>query len=73
MGSYLEMLRVVKFVLETKTFCLNIHPKIENKNWSLKFFCNSDWVADPETRISVTVFIVYPMYLYAGIQRLKKE
>ena len=31
MGSYLEMLRVVKFVLDTKTFCLKLHPKIENK------------------------------------------
>jgi hypothetical protein len=31
MGSYLEMLRAVKFVLDTKTFCLKIHPKIENK------------------------------------------
>ena len=31
MGSYLKMLRVVKFVLDTKAFCLKIHPKIEKK------------------------------------------
>jgi hypothetical protein len=59
MSSYLEMLRFVKFVLDTKTFCLKIHPKIENKNWSLKVFCDSDRARDPETRISVTGFIVY--------------
>ena len=59
MGSYLEMLRVVKFVLDTKACCLKIHPKIEKKNWSLKVFCDSDWAGDPETRISVTGFIVY--------------
>ena len=59
MGSYLEMLRVVKFVIDTKTFCLKIHPKIENKNWNFKLFCDSDWAGDPETRISVTGFIVY--------------
>jgi hypothetical protein len=29
MGTYLEMLRVVKFVIDTKTFCLKIFP--ENK------------------------------------------
>jgi hypothetical protein len=38
MGSYLEMLRVVKFVIDTKTFCLKIRPKIDSKGWSLKYF-----------------------------------
>ena len=51
MGSYLEILRVVKFVLDTKSFCLMIHPKIENTNWSLKVFCDSNWAGDPEKRI----------------------
>ena len=59
MGSYLEMLRVVKFVIDTKTFCLKIRPKIDSKNWNLKVFADSDWAGDPETRISVTGFIVY--------------
>jgi hypothetical protein len=27
MWTYLEMLRVVKFVIDTKTFCLKIRPK----------------------------------------------
>ena len=40
MGSYLEMLRVVKFVIDTKTFCLKIRPKIDSKN--LKAFSDSD-------------------------------
>ena len=61
MGSYLELLRVVKFVLDTKNFCLKIHPKFDSKNWNLKVFCDSDWAGDPETRISVTGFIVYLM------------
>jgi hypothetical protein len=26
MGTYLEMSRVVKFVIDTKTFCLKIRP-----------------------------------------------
>jgi hypothetical protein len=32
MGSYLEMLRVVKFLIDTKTFCLKTRPKFDGKN-----------------------------------------
>lgn len=59
MGTYTEMLRVIKFVLDTKNFCLKIHPKNDGTKWNLKVFCDSDWAGDPETRISVTGFIVY--------------
>jgi hypothetical protein len=59
MGSYLEMLRFVKFVIDTKTFCLQIRPKIDSKSWSLKVFWDSDLAEDPDMRISVTSFIVY--------------
>ena len=59
-GAYLEMLRVIKFVIDTKTFGLKIMPKIEDsEDWNLKIFCDSDWAGDAETRISVTGFIVY--------------
>jgi hypothetical protein len=60
-GTYLEMLRVVKFVIDTKTFCLKIRPENKIKNWSLHVFCDSDWAGDSEKRISVTGFIVYLM------------
>ena len=59
-GTYQEMLRVVKFVLDTKNYCLKIQPNFDSKNsWKLKVFSDSDWAGDPETRISVTGFIVY--------------
>jgi hypothetical protein len=61
MGTYLEMLRVVKFVIDTKNFCLKIRPKAKIKNWSLHVFSDSDWAGDSETRISVTGFMVYLM------------
>jgi hypothetical protein len=54
MGTYLEMLSVVNFVIETKTFCLKIHPENKIKNWSLHVICDSDWAGDSEKRISVT-------------------
>jgi hypothetical protein len=59
MGTYLELLRVIKFVLDTKKFCLKIQPKIDDSSWNLKGFCDSDWAGDPETRISVTGFTIY--------------
>jgi hypothetical protein len=69
MGSYLEMLRAVKFVIDTKTFCLKIRPKIDSKNWNLKVFCDNDWAEDPETRISVTGFMfTFKTYLLAALK-----
>jgi hypothetical protein len=60
-GTSLEMLRVVKFVIDTKIFCLKIRPENKIKNWSLYVFCDSDWAGNSEKRISVTGFIVYLM------------
>jgi hypothetical protein len=37
-GTYLEMLRVVKFVIDTKTFCLRICPEKNQKLESPRIF-----------------------------------
>jgi hypothetical protein len=60
-GTYLEMLRVVKFVIAIKNFRLQIKPEFKGGNWSLQVFCDSDWAGDSQTRISVTGFILYLM------------
>ena len=36
MGDYLEMLLVIKFVLDTKKLCLKIKPKIDDAKLELK-------------------------------------
>jgi hypothetical protein len=59
MGTYLELLTVIRFVLDTKNFCLKILPKINNSSWNLKVIRDSDWAGDPETRISVKGVIIY--------------
>jgi hypothetical protein len=51
MGTYLEMLQVIKFVIDNKTFGLRVQPKRNCDS-------NSNWAGDSETRISVTGFIV---------------
>jgi hypothetical protein len=59
-GAYNEFLRVIKFVIDTKTFGLKIQPKLDNNlGWDLKKFCGSDWADDPETRVSLTGLIIY--------------
>jgi hypothetical protein len=52
---------VVKFVIDTKNFCLQIKPEFKGKNWSLQVYFDSDWAGDFETRITVTGFILYLM------------
>jgi Reverse transcriptase (RNA-dependent DNA polymerase) len=76
MGSYLEMLRVVKLVIDTKKFYLKIRPEIDSTNLGLKVFCDSDWAGDPETRfllvLQVSLF-TFKTYLFVGAQRHKEE
>jgi hypothetical protein len=59
-GSYQELLRIIKLIDDTKSFGMKVMPKFENDfSWNLKAFCDSDWAGDPETRVSVTVFVNY--------------
>jgi hypothetical protein len=41
-----EMLRVVKFVLDTKLYCLEIQPKDDSKECTLVSYYDSDWAGD---------------------------
>jgi hypothetical protein len=51
---------VIKFVIDTKIFGLKVQPKLDNNlGRDLKIFCDSDWAGDPETRVSVTGFLIY--------------
>jgi hypothetical protein len=59
-GAYNELLRVIKFVIDTKTFGLKVQPKLDNNlGWYLKIFCDIDWAGDTEARVRVTEFIIY--------------
>jgi hypothetical protein len=70
-GSYQELLRVIKFIDDTKSFGLKAMPKLDDDfSWNLKVFCDSDWAGDPETRVSVTG--TYLTYLFVGAPSLRK-
>jgi hypothetical protein len=43
LGAYNELLRVIKFVIDTKIFGLKVQPKLDNNlEWDLKIFCDSN-------------------------------
>jgi hypothetical protein len=54
-----EMLRVIRFILDTKLFFLKMEPKKDEEDWNLMVYSDSDWAGDTESRISFTGFIIY--------------
>ena len=58
-AAYKELMRVIKFVLDTKNHALKIEPKMDEEEWDLVVYSDSDWAGDPDNRISITGFIVY--------------
>jgi hypothetical protein len=59
-GAYNQLLIAIKVVIDTKTFGLKFQPRLDNNlGWSLKIFCDINWIGEPETRVSVKEFIIY--------------
>ena len=59
-ASYKEMLRCIKYVLDSKDMGLKIEP-IGDKDdaWEIICYSDSDWAGDPESRRSVSGYIIY--------------
>ena len=63
-AAYKDMLRMVKFVLETKNLAIKLMPVFEDLNelvWNVLAYSDSDYAGDKETRLSVAGFILYLM------------
>jgi hypothetical protein len=58
-AAYKEMIRVISFVLDTRDTCLKLKPNLDDENWDLVVYSDTDWAGDVENRISVTGFIIY--------------
>lgn len=54
-----ELLRIIKFVLDTRQLGLKFCPSKKDGAWQLKALCDSDFAGDKETRISVGGYVVY--------------
>ena len=57
--AFKEMLRVIKYVLDTKSWGLKIQPTFGEEAWDLVCFCDSDYAGDPDSRKSVSGYILY--------------
>jgi len=58
------MLRVAKYVVDTKEYGLKIEPKLDKHaggNWTMTMYSDSDYASDKETRVSVTGYILFLM------------
>ena len=59
-ASYKEMLRVIKYVLDTKTLGLKIEPTMtKGEPWDIVCFTDSDYASDPVSRRSISGYIIY--------------
>ncbi len=60
--AFKEMLRVVKFVLDTRTMGLRLEPEmigVDKLVWKLVLYSDSDWAGDKQTRKSVAGFVMF--------------
>ena len=55
------MLRLIKFVLDTKTYGLKLFPQMfeDSLKWNLVIYSDSDWAGDKENRRSISGFIMF--------------
>jgi hypothetical protein len=58
---YKGLLRVIKFIVSTKNKCLVMDGKklLNNFEWNIQAFLDSDYAGDKDTRLSVSGFIIY--------------
>ena len=53
------MMRVIKYVLDTRTYALRLKPSLTNGNVTLKGISDSEFAGDRETRKSVYGYVTY--------------
>lgn len=57
--AFKELHRVIKYVLDTKTWGLKFKPTLDSDSLDLVCFCDSDYAGDPDVCKSVTGYILY--------------
>jgi hypothetical protein len=59
-AAFKELMRVIKFVLDTRAYGLKLAPKwVDTMLWELKIYSDSDWAGDKDNRKSITGFIIF--------------
>ena len=64
-ASYKEMLRVIKYVLDSCNLGLKIEPThVLDEHWTLVCFSDSNYAGDPESCRSVSGYILFVKGVY---------
>ena len=58
-SAYKEMLRVIKYTLDTRNRGLRVMPSLTTLLWEILLFSDSDWAGDKDNRRSVTGFMLF--------------
>jgi hypothetical protein len=62
-AAFNEMIRIMCFVLHTKTFALKLAPISFELfiEWCMTVYCDSDWASDVDNRRSISGFVIFVM------------
>ena len=61
-AAYKELLKVIKYVLDTKNLALKVElSNLNNEEWEMVMYLYSDYARDKETRTIVPGYIAYLM------------
>ena len=58
-AAYKEMLRVIKYVMDTRNRGLKIAPEMNELMWELIVYSDSDWAGDKDNRRSVGGYMIF--------------
>ena len=58
-AAYKEMLRVIKYVLDTRDRGLRIEPEPTDTEWVILLYSDSDWAGDKDNRRSVSGYMIF--------------
>jgi hypothetical protein len=58
-NAYKEMLRLTKYVLDTRDRGLKVEPTATSLNWELLVYTDSDWAGDKDDRRSISGYMIF--------------
>lgn len=58
-AAYKEMLRIIKYTLDTPGHGIKVKPELDNGYWTIEVYTDSDWSGCKDSRKSVTGYMIF--------------